>query len=145
MLTKALPDPEKLIRNELKTLEILKDQNHYPILKILKKEPMTVKELENAYEEETSKRKSNKTIYRYLKTLEDANLVIPAGQLVITGKTATETIYARSAMALAEEANSLASRAISLASRTERLASSRAASSFARSRSLSHARAIFFF
>lgn len=88
----------RFIKDE-KTIEILKDQNHYPILKILKKEPMTVKELEKAYEEETNKRKSNKTIYRYLKTLEDANLVIPAGQLVTTGKTATETIYARSAIA----------------------------------------------
>lgn len=92
------PEFMRFIKDE-KTVEILKDQNHYPILKILKKESMTVKELEKAYGEETNKRKSNKTIYRYLKTLEDANLVIPAGQLVTTGKTATETIYARSAMA----------------------------------------------
>ncbi|MHA2251157.1 MAG: hypothetical protein ACXAD7_12405 [Candidatus Kariarchaeaceae archaeon] len=88
----------KIIRDD-KIIEVLKDQNHYPILKILKKEPMTVKELEEAYEKETGKKKSNKTIYRYLKTLEESELVISAGQLVISGKTATETIYARSAIA----------------------------------------------
>ena len=90
----------KIIRSE-KTIGILKDQNHYPILKILKKAPdgKTVKELEEAYEKETGKKKSNKTIYRYLKTLEEAELVISAGQLVVSGKTATETIYARSAIA----------------------------------------------
>ncbi len=81
------------------TMKILKDQNHYPILKILRNEPLTVKELVIAYAEDTGKEKSNKTIYRYLKTFEEAGLIIPAGQLVVTGKTATETIYGRSARA----------------------------------------------
>ena len=80
-------------------IEILRDKNHFPILKLLKKSPMTVRELEEGYEEETGKKKSNKTIYRYLKTLEEAQLVRPAGNQVITGKTATETIYARTALA----------------------------------------------
>lgn len=92
------PEFMKLISDD-KIIEIISDKNHHPILKILKKEPMTVKELEVAYEEETGKKKSNKTIYRYLKTLEDNGLVMSAGQLVITGKTATESIYARTARA----------------------------------------------
>lgn len=87
----------KFIKDE-KTLKLVKDKNHFPILKLLKKEPMTVKELEEEYELLTEKKKSNKTIYRYLKTLEEAGLVVPAGNLVTTGKTATETIYARTAM-----------------------------------------------
>ena len=80
-------------------LKILTDKNHYPILKLLKTEVSTVRELEERYEETTGKKKSNKTIYRYLKTLEDAKLVQPVGQLVTPGKTATETIYGRTAHA----------------------------------------------
>lgn len=87
----------KIIEDD-KILEILKDENHYPILKILKKQPMTVKELEIEYEKVTGKKKSDKTIYRYLKNLEDVGLVMGAGQLVTPGKTATETIYSRTAM-----------------------------------------------
>lgn len=79
--------------------ELIKDKHHYPILKLLKQQPMTVKELEEAYEEHTGKKKSNKTIYRYLKSLENAGLVRPAGNLVTSGKTATETIFSRTAMA----------------------------------------------
>ncbi|OLS26932.1 MAG: hypothetical protein HeimC2_13630 [Candidatus Heimdallarchaeota archaeon LC_2] len=82
-----------------KVTELIKDKHHYPILKILKQQPMTVKELEEAYEEHSGKKKSNKTIYRYLKSLEIAGLVRAAGNLVTTGKTATETIFARTAMA----------------------------------------------
>lgn len=79
--------------------DLIKDKHHYPILKLLKQQPMTVKELEEAYEEHTGKKKSNKTIYRYLKSLENAGLVRPAGNLVTSGKTATETIFSRTAMA----------------------------------------------
>lgn len=82
-----------------KITELIKDKHHYPILKLLKQEPLTVKELEEAYDEHTGKKKSNKTIYRYLKSLEIAGLVRPAGNLITTGKTATETIFARTAMA----------------------------------------------
>ncbi|MFV2015972.1 MAG: winged helix-turn-helix domain-containing protein [Candidatus Heimdallarchaeota archaeon] len=82
-----------------KVTELIKDKHHYPILKILKQQTMTVKELEDAYEEDTGKKKSNKTIYRYLKSLENAGLVRPAGHLVTTGKTANETIFSRTAMA----------------------------------------------
>ncbi len=82
-----------------KITELIKDKHHYPILKLLKQEPMTVKELEEAYDEHTGKKKSNKTIYRYLKSLEIAGLVRPAGNLITTGKTATETIFSRTAMA----------------------------------------------
>jgi len=42
-------------------------------------------------------KKSDKTIYRYINELTQAGLLIKAGQRVITGKTATETLYARKA------------------------------------------------
>lgn len=91
----------KIIGDE-KGVQTLKDPNLYPIVAILRKKPMTVKEIEIAYSEEAKKYnthepKSDKTIYRYLKTLEAAGLVIPAGQRVVIGKTATETLFSRTA------------------------------------------------
>ena len=41
--------------------------------------------------------KSDKTIYRYVNELTQSGLLIKAGQRVITGKTATETLYTRKA------------------------------------------------
>jgi DNA-binding transcriptional ArsR family regulator len=91
----------KIVDDE-KGLQILKDPNLFPIIAILRKKPMTVKEIEAAYSEEAKKHdthapKSDKTIYRYLKTLEEAGLVTPAGQRVVIGKTATETLFSRTA------------------------------------------------
>jgi len=95
----------KIIRNK-ETAKILKDTCYYPIIKILRKGPMTVRELEEAYSQEAVKSesykpKSDKTIYRYLKTLERADLVVPAGQRVVIGKTATETLFSRTARVFA--------------------------------------------
>lgn len=91
----------KIIDDE-KGVQILKDPNLYPIVAILRQKPMTVKEIEAAYSAEAKKYdthepKSDKTIYRYLKTLEEAGLVTPAGQRVVIGKTATETLFSRTA------------------------------------------------
>lgn len=91
----------KIIRDE-ETVKILKDANYYLLIKILRKGPMTVRELTEAYGKEAIKSesyepKSDKTIYRYLKTLEKADLVVPAGQRVVIGKTATETLFSRTA------------------------------------------------
>ena len=41
--------------------------------------------------------KSEKTIYRYVKDLTEAGLIVPGGQRVVIGKTATETLYMRKA------------------------------------------------
>lgn len=91
----------KFLRDE-EAVRMLKDVNYYPIIKILRKGPMTVRELEKAYSKEAAKSesckpKSEKTIYRYLKALEKADLVVPAGQRVVMGKTATETLFSRTA------------------------------------------------
>jgi hypothetical protein len=95
--------PIKIVR-DTKTAKILKDPLYFPIVKALRKGPMTVRELEQAYnvlaaDSETCEPKSDKTIYRYLKVLENAKLVAPAGQRVVLGKTATETLFTRTARA----------------------------------------------
>ncbi len=95
--------PERIkIVYDKKTNDVLRDPNHVPIIKVLRKGPMTVQELTKAYAKEAEtnpelESKSDKTIYRYLKVLEDANVVVPAGQRVVIGKTATETLFSRTA------------------------------------------------
>ncbi len=44
-----------------------------------------------------SAQKSDKTIYRYIKELTDAGIVVESGKRVIFGQTATESLYSRSA------------------------------------------------
>jgi len=104
--------PERIkIISDRKIIDIMRDPTHMPIIKALRKGPMTVRELEKAYAKEAKdseevEAKSDKTIYRYLKVLEKAGAVVPAGQRVIFGKTATETLFSRSAeifMTLATE------------------------------------------
>ncbi|MFW9830968.1 MAG: hypothetical protein ACFFD8_04275 [Candidatus Thorarchaeota archaeon] len=95
------PERIKVIYDK-KINQILYDPNHSPIIRALRKGPMTVREIEEAYSKEAKnsdelEAKSDKTIYRYLKVLEKANLVVPAGQRVVIGKTATETLFSRTA------------------------------------------------
>jgi hypothetical protein len=96
-------NPERIkIVHDKEINEILHDPNHSPIIRALRKGPMTVRELEDAYAREATSNpeieaKSDKTIYRYLKVLEKADIVVPAGQRVVIGKTATETLFSRTA------------------------------------------------
>jgi DNA-binding transcriptional ArsR family regulator len=98
---------------------------------ILRRGPMTVREISAAFNEEAKKSssidsKSEKTIYRYLKVLEELGMIIAAGQRVIMGKTATEKLYMRTARMyerrykyidwLGEEGNEWASRFSTLVS-----------------------------
>ncbi len=87
-------------------IEKLNDPNYYPILHVLRHGPMTVQELKTNYDDfvdaecqniENCKysKKSDKTIYRYIKDLEAVNLVVAAGKRVTIGKTAAETLYSR--------------------------------------------------
>lgn len=75
----------------------VRDPLYFPIIKALRKGPMTVKEIEKEYNILARNPKSDKTIYRYVKTLEDVGLITVAGQRVVMGKTATETLFARTA------------------------------------------------
>ena len=77
--------------------KLLQDKNHYPIVRILSKGPLTVRELQAEYETLTGIEKSDKTIYRYIKNLVDVGLLTNCGQLFIPGKTATENLFSRTA------------------------------------------------
>lgn len=91
--------PVKVVRSR-EVIDLFFLPNYYVILLALRKRPMTVRDLHQAFKDEADKHggiepKSDKSIYRYLKVLEDAELVVPAGQRVVSGKMVTETLFAR--------------------------------------------------
>lgn len=92
------PELMKVIQDE-ETAKMVRDDLYFPILKVLRSGPMTVREIEEEYNKIAKTPKSDKTIYRYLKTLQKADLVKAAGQRVVMGKTATETLFSRTAYA----------------------------------------------
>ena len=91
----------KVLSDE-KTLKILENPNCGMMLPILRKGPMTVQEITKAFNKmadnsDSIERRSDKSIYRYLKDLEEVGVVATAGQRVIMGKTASEKLYMRTA------------------------------------------------
>ena len=98
----AVTYSQKLIReiNDEKTIQLFKDKNLSRVIEFLRthKGAMTVPELEESFKK-IGEEKSDKTIYRYLKKLEDAGLVIQAGKRVFASETKvkTQTLYMRSA------------------------------------------------
>lgn len=93
-ITYSQPLMEEITDEE--TIKIFKDVNLMEVLKSLRMSSgaMTVKELKDDLD------KSDKTIYRYLKKLEDAGLVIQAGKRVFPAdkkKVKTQTLYMRTA------------------------------------------------
>ncbi|MCG3254041.1 MAG: hypothetical protein KAX09_09325 [Candidatus Heimdallarchaeota archaeon] len=96
--------------------EILEDPRYDAIFIVLRKGPMTVRDLEREYNlfvakkidkmpleqkekkelKEKTKRKG-KTLYKYLDILEKKGLIKQVGKRVKMGQTASETIYGRSA------------------------------------------------
>ena len=92
--------PVLIIRDQ-ETLDLFKDENLGYVLKFLRKEPMTIGDLEESFRK-IGIEKSDKSIYRYLHKLLQVKLVAKAGKR-ITSKTSddltSETIYTRSAIA----------------------------------------------
>jgi len=90
-----------LIIRDKETLDLFKDENLGYVLKFLRKEPMTIGDLEKSFKK-IGIEKSDKSIYRYLHKLIQVKLVAKAGKR-ITSKTSdnltSETIYTRSAIA----------------------------------------------
>ncbi len=82
-----------------KTWDLLKEEYNKRILELIAKKPMSIKEIVVSFNEGITRKeqKSENTIYRYIKILESAGLVINSGQRVMMGKTATETLYTVSA------------------------------------------------
>ena len=95
------PEPLVFVADE-QANNLLWDLSQNPIIRILRQGPMTAREIEAEYNKiaESSdlvEKKSDTTIYRYLKALEKASLVAQAGRRVYFGKTATEILYCRTA------------------------------------------------
>ena len=91
--------PVKIIDDE-DVITLFYIPNYYVIIIALRQRPMTVRDLEQAFKDQAKKYggiepKSDKSIYRYLKTLQEAGLVVPAGQRVVPGKMVNETLFAR--------------------------------------------------
>ena len=77
--------------------DLLADNNHRNLLHFLFKGPLTVEELEIAFNE-SGNEKSDKTIYRYLNKLKKAGLVIEAGKRIFSdqdNQIKTQTLFSR--------------------------------------------------
>ncbi|MFX1476264.1 MAG: hypothetical protein ACFFCO_12425 [Promethearchaeota archaeon] len=95
------PVPVKIFKDR-KTRQLIFNPKYWTMLIVLRQRPMTVRDLVKAYREAAEKDsgidpKSDKTIYRYLKVLEEAGLIVPAGQRLVIGKAVTEKLFSRTA------------------------------------------------
>ncbi|NHJ46966.1 MAG: hypothetical protein FK733_04180 [Asgard group archaeon] len=75
------------------------DKDYGLLLKFLRTGPKTIKDIEEAYRLDDNE-KSDKTIYRYIKDLSDAGLVVEAGQRIFTDdehRNKSVNIYMRTA------------------------------------------------
>ena len=98
-ITYSQPLMKEIMDDEI--IKLFKDKNLSSVLGFLRthKDPMTMRELEESFRK-IGEEKSNKTIYRYLKKLEEASLVVQAGKRVFTTnkkKLKTQTLYTRAA------------------------------------------------
>ncbi|MHA2358376.1 MAG: hypothetical protein ACXABK_06380, partial [Candidatus Heimdallarchaeaceae archaeon] len=77
--------------------EFLSDPHHQPLMNVLRKGNFTVNELVEEYTKEGGEKKSDKTIYRYLKKFEEKGIITMVGNRLVPGKKATQAIYGRTA------------------------------------------------
>ncbi len=85
------------VLSELSVENVLDDNNHRFLLHFLVKQPLTVDEIKIEFKK-SGNDKSDKTIYRYLKKLKRAGLVIEAGKRIFTdnkNQIKTQTLFAR--------------------------------------------------
>ncbi len=86
-----------MIIEEKKQLKAYNDPKFSIILDILRKGPMPIRDITFEYNNRIDKPKTEITVYNYLKSLQDVNLVIIAGQRLVRGSTATTQLFARRA------------------------------------------------
>ncbi len=82
-----------------KETKIWSNEKLVQVIKILQKGPMTLNEISAAYKLK-GEEKSDITLYRYLKTLEKLNLVVPGGKRVSMNEKnqlKSQTLYVRTA------------------------------------------------
>jgi len=85
------------VLSEVSVENVLDDDNHRFLLHFLVKQPLTVDEIKIEFNK-SGNDKSDKTIYRYLKKLKRAGLVIEAGKRIFTdnkNQIKTQTLFAR--------------------------------------------------
>jgi hypothetical protein len=85
------------IIKEKDTYHMLSDSKYSPIFEALNKGPLTIKEIVKEYNSIAETPKKHTSIYNYLIDLLKKNLILKAGQRIISGKTATEVLYSRRA------------------------------------------------
>ena len=90
------PDVVKFITMD--TYKII--EKYYQIVKALRKQNMTVKEIHNLYIDPESKKHTLtiKTIYRYLEKLEEEKIVVVSGHRETKGSRQVEKLYSRTAL-----------------------------------------------
>ena len=91
-------------------VKIFHDPAYIPVISALREGPMTVKQIAEEYNNIVKKRaikmdipkdafekmkRSEKTIYRYIKELSELGIVANSGQRLVLGKTATENLFSR--------------------------------------------------
>jgi len=86
----------KFIEDE-KAIKLLKNELYQPILLILREGLKTVHEIEEEYKKYSKKTPNIKSLYRHIKTLTDAGLIVEAGVRSYTKSTATKNLYGRTA------------------------------------------------
>ncbi len=79
------------------SFRLLSDSRYSPIFEALNKGPMTIKELVDEYNKIADSPKKQTSIYNYLMDLVKKDLILKAGQRILSGKTATEVLYSRRA------------------------------------------------
>lgn len=91
-------------------VKIFQDPAYFPVISALWEGPMTVKQITEKYNKIVRRRaikmdipkdafekmkRSEKTIYRYIKELSELGIVANSGQRLVLGKTATENLFSR--------------------------------------------------
>ena len=91
-------------------IKIFQDPVYFPVISALREGPMTVKQITEKYNKIVRKKaikmdipkdafekmkRSEKTIYRYIKELSELGIVTNSGQRLVLGKTATENLFSR--------------------------------------------------
>ena len=91
-------------------VKIFQNPAYFPVISALGEGPMTVKQITEKYNKIVRKiaakmdipkdafknmKRSEKTIYRYIKELSDVGIVANSGQRLVIGKTATENLFSR--------------------------------------------------
>ncbi|MFX0115255.1 MAG: hypothetical protein ACFFB3_11970 [Candidatus Hodarchaeota archaeon] len=71
----------------------LEKSAYFPLFHVLRDRPMSIEEIAEKYNEVALVPRKLQTIYRYIKTLQEAILVIEVGQRVTHGKKTTQKLY----------------------------------------------------